>query len=67
MRGYAEESPEVTARRRLTAAARKYAGRYLAFDLIAREIDEAEEQLVAAALALAEARCPKRARPGGGK
>ena len=66
MRGHVEESPEVIARRKLRAAARRYAGQYLVSDLLGREVDVAEEKLVEAAQALAETlRAPptKRARP----
>ena len=67
MRGYAEESDEVKARRALFAAARKYAGVYLAapFEITAQGLEACEAGLEIAAEAFGAARvaankpCPR--------
>lgn len=57
MIGYVEEAPERAARRALMSAARRYASKWL-LDMFCA--DAAEEELVRAALAYAEAVRPRR-------
>ncbi len=63
MRGHAEESPEVAAKKTLEAAARRYAGTYLANPFEVGVLEAAERALVIAALGYAAAEAPAKRRP----